>query len=187
MGLDEPVVAESAEGVMASGPDLLIFIERLGRSCGGGYHNMRGEDISEWTPPLDAAAGIALARGVPVIAVGDGGNEAGMACLMPEMGSLLQSFSESLSTVGSTVALPVDVSNWGGYALACMLSIRQGRWLGHSPEEERAMIEAMIAAGAVDGVTGRSTVSVDGMDIAVHQEVVGRIWGVYAKAVNRKS
>ncbi len=186
MGLDEPIVAERAEEVMALEPDLLIFIERLGHAGDGRYYNMRGEDITDWTSPLDGAAVMAMERGVPVIAVGDGGNEAGMACLAPENEETLACFRDCLSCVSSTVALPVDVSNWGGYALAFMLSAMERRWLGHSPEEELAMIEAMIEAGAVDGVTGQSTVSVDGMDIAVHQELVGRIGGIFNKCVNGK-
>lgn len=184
MGIDGPVLAESGTGVMSLNPDLLVFIERLGCSGDGKYYNMRGEDISEWTPPLDEAAGLAILEGIPVIAVGDGGNEAGMACLMPEMDSLLPGFRNCLSTVPSTVALPVDVSNWGGYALACMLSTRHGSWLGHSPEEERAMIEAMVEVGAVDGVSGRKELSVDGLGISEHMEVVGKIRGIYLKGVN---
>lgn len=183
LGLEIPSTAEDASGVMALDPDLLVFIERLGRAPDGKYYNMRGEDISEWTPPLDGAAGIALRKGIPVLAVGDGGNEAGMACLMPRMADILPGFENCLSTTGSTVAVPVDVSNWGGYALACMLSCRHGRWLGHSPEEERAMLEAMVEAGAVDGVTGKNELSVDGMGAAEHMEVVEKLRGVFNKCV----
>ncbi|GAB6280046.1 MAG: DUF4392 domain-containing protein [Thermovirga sp.] len=179
LGLDGPAVVGDSCAVMGLDPDLLVFIERLGRAGDGKYYNMRGDDISGCTPPLDFAADEALAEGIPVLAVGDGGNEAGMACLMPGMGSLLPGFRGCLSAVGSTVAIPVDVSNWGGYALACMLSFRNGRWLGHSPEEELAMIGAMIEAGAVDGVTGRRILSVDGMGADVHQEVVERIRDVF--------
>jgi hypothetical protein len=184
MGLEEPVIAGGPAEIMALEPDLLIFIERLGHAGDGRYYNMRGEDISEWTSPLDGAADMAMERGIPVIAVGDGGNEAGMACLAPEKEDSLACFRECLSSVGATVALPVDVSNWGGYALACMLSIRHGCWLGHSPEEERAMIEAMVTAGAVDGVSGRKELSVDGLGVAEHMGVVGRIKGVFNKGVN---
>jgi len=184
LGLEHPVVAEDEDGVMEEDPDIIVFIERLGRASDGKYYNMRGDDISEWTPPLDRAAGIALRKGIPVLAVGDGGNEAGMASLMPRMVDILPGFESCLSTTGSTVAVPVDVSNWGGYALACMLSCRHDRWLGHSPEEERAMLEAMIEAGAVDGVTGKNILSVDGMEAAEHMGVVEKLRGVFNKCVN---
>lgn len=179
IGADQPEVAEDACGVMALNPDLLVFIERLGSSRDGRYYNMMGDDISDFTPPLDAAADKAIAKGIPVLAVGDGGNEAGMACLMPEMASLLPGFRDCFSAVGATVAVPVDVSNWGGYALACMLSCRHGRWFGHSPEEERAMIEAMVEAGAVDGVSAKSEPSVDGLGVAEHMKVVERLKEIY--------
>lgn len=184
VGIHGEVIAEKASEVMELDPDLLVFIERLGRAGDGKYYNMRGEDITGWTPSLDGAAYDALSKGIPVLAVGDGGNEAGMACLMPGMKGLLGNYSSCLSVVRSTVAVPVDVSNWGGYALVCMLSCRHGRWLGHSSEEERFMIEAMINAGAVDGVTGQSILSVDGMDVEVHEEVVKRLRNIYDKSVN---
>jgi hypothetical protein len=172
LAIKAPLVAEDPKEILGLGSDLIIFVERLGRACDGRYYNMRGEEISYCTAPLDGAAHLALEEGIPVLAVGDGGNEAGMACLMPEMGDLLSGFGKCLSTVPSTVAVPVDVSNWGAYALACLLSCREKRWLGHTLEEEKAMLEAMAAAGAVDGVTGKNEPSVDGMGIEEHVAVV---------------
>ncbi len=179
VGLQPPMVARRPGEVLALEPDLVVFVERLGKNGDGRYYNMRGEDISRCTDPLDDLAGLAMEGGIPVLAIGDGGNEAGMARLMPGMGEVLPGFSHGLSAVPSTVALPVDVSNWGAYALACLLSCRRGQWLGHSPEEERKMIEAMMSVGAVDGVTGRRELSVDGLRIAEHMKVVGRLKEIY--------
>jgi hypothetical protein len=179
MDLPLPVVVRNPGGILDLDPDLVIFIERLGKTGDGRYYNMRGEDISRCTDPLDDIAGPAMEKGIPVLAIGDGGNEAGMARLMPGMGEILAGFNNRLSTVSSTVALPVDVSNWGAYALACLLSCRAGRWLGHGPEEERKMIEAMVSVGAVDGITGRRELSVDGLGIAEHMKVVARLKEIY--------
>jgi hypothetical protein len=179
MGLQPSTIARGPGDILDTGPDLVVFIERLGKTCDGGYYNMRGEDISRCTDPLDDMASLAMERGIPVLAIGDGGNEAGMANLVPRVGKVLPGFNRFLSTVPSTVALPVDVSNWGAYALACLLSCRRGCWLGHSPEEEWAMIEAMVSLGAVDGVTGRSELSVDGLGIAEHMKVVARLKEIY--------
>ncbi len=187
MGLRPLMVARGPGEVLDTGPDLVVFIERLGKTCDGGYYNMRGEDISRCTDPLDDMASLAMERGIPVLAIGDGGNEAGMANLVPGMGEVLPGFNRCLSTVPSTVALPVDVSNWGAYALACLLSCRRGRWLGHGPEEERAMIEAMVSAGAVDGVTGKNELSVDGLGIAEHMKVVARLKEIYEEFSMEKS
>ena len=186
MDLPLPVVVRNPGGILDLDPDLVIFIERLGKTGDGRYYNMRGEDISRCTDPLDDIAGPAMGKDIPVLAIGDGGNEAGMACLMPGMGEILTGFNHRLSTVPSTVALPVDVSNWGAYALACLLSCRRGQWLGHGPEEERKMIEAMVSVGAVDGVTGRRELSVDGLPVEEHAAVVKKLREIYESVIGNR-
>ncbi|MFZ0019264.1 MAG: glutamate cyclase domain-containing protein, partial [Acetobacteraceae bacterium] len=52
-----------------------VSIERCGRSADGAPRNMRGEDISAFTTPLDE---LFLAGPWQRIAIGDGGNEIGM-------------------------------------------------------------------------------------------------------------
>ena len=52
-----------------------VSIERCGRSADGAPRNMRGEDISAFTTPLDD---LFLAGPWQRIAIGDGGNEIGM-------------------------------------------------------------------------------------------------------------
>lgn len=167
-GGPEVVRADSVDDILAFRPDLLVFIERLGRARDGRYYNMRGEDISAFTPPLDGAA---LACGAKVLAVGDGGNEAGMGVFLTALAELLPHYEGCLSVIGADVALPVDVSDWGGYALASMLSLRARRWLGPEEGEVRAMLEALVAAGAVDGVTLRREPTVDGFGAEEHARV----------------
>jgi len=98
----------------------------------------------------------------------------------------LPGFARCLSMINADVALPVDVSNWGGYALAILLSRHEGRWLGHSPAEERAMLEAMLAAGAVDGVSCKPELSVDGLDLDSHVQVVEKLRGLFAIEVGKR-
>ncbi len=128
-----PVVREAAgaEEILAFRPDLLVFIERLGRAEDGLYYNMRAEDVSATTAPLDGAA--LSGSGLKVLAVGDGGNEAGMGLFRGKLAELLPAYAPCLSVVGADTALPVDVSDWGGYALASLLSLECGEWIG--PEE----------------------------------------------------
>lgn len=150
-------------------PDLLIYLERLGRAEDSAYYNMRREDISAYTEPLDS---LSFALHAPVLAVGDGGNEVGMGNYLAELSAMLPDYAHCLCVVKADVCLPVDVSNWGGYALAALLSMSAGRWLGQSEEEEREMLQQMFDAGAVDGVTRRPSLSVDGFPLSVHVEVV---------------
>ena len=78
-------------------PDLLIFVERLGRAGDGKYYNMRCEEIGAYTAPLDGAALLAQAKGIPCLAVGDGGNEVGMGSFYHELREMLPSFASCIS------------------------------------------------------------------------------------------
>ena len=143
---------------------LLVFIERPGHAADGCYYNMKGHGIS--SAPLDRAAEAALACGVPVLGVGDGGNEAGMGSLYEGLAEKMPGYARCLSRVSATVCLPADVSNWGAYALAAALSVSCRRWLGIDDGEESAMLEALLRAGAVDGVLGTPSMSVDGVSLS---------------------
>jgi hypothetical protein len=162
----EDASAPSFEGCDA---DLLIYVERLGRAKDGGYYNMRGENVSKWTPPLDSYA---IDSGLPVIGIGDGGNEVGMGSLADELCIIMPDYARCLSIVKADVCIPVDVSNWGAYALASALSSAEGRWIGQSEEEERMMLLEMSDCGAVDGITKTRSASVDGLRLERHMEVV---------------
>jgi hypothetical protein len=125
---------------------------------------MKGLDISDVVTPLDALAESAMRGGIPVLAIGDGGNEAGMGLLYDSLIEVLPDhYARCISKVPSDVCLPVDVSNWGGYALAALLSSFYRRWLGLDEGEEEEMLRALLEAGAVDGVSGAADMSVDGV------------------------
>jgi hypothetical protein len=145
--------------------DLLVFVERPGHADDGCYYDMRGVDIGDVVAPLDRAAEFALRRGIPVLGIGDGGNEAGMGLFYDALAKLLPRYAPCLSRVPATVCLPVDISNWGAYALTAVLSGFYRRWLGMDEGEEFVMLEALSKAGAVDGVTGLPGASVDGVSL----------------------
>jgi hypothetical protein len=162
LGGPRVIAVSGPEEALGAGPDCLVFVERLGQAEDGCYYNMRGEDISSWTSPLDRAATIARERGIGVIALGDGGNEAGMGSLGESLKPLVPGFQSCLCSVEADICLPVDVSNWGCYALSALLSLISGQWLGHSSAEESAMLGSMARQGAVDGATRMCGTTVDG-------------------------
>jgi hypothetical protein len=172
----ELVVASSAENfAIEFAPEAVIFTERLGRAADGRYYNMRGKDVSSWASPLDAIAIRALAGGLPVVGIGDGGNEVGMGNFFEQLSGLLPQYSSCLSVVRATAALPVDVSNWGAYALSAALSLIWNEWRGPREGEEKSMLNALCGCGAVDGVSLRSEPSVDGFPLAVQNEIVSKL------------
>jgi len=163
--------------------DFLVFIERPGHAADGRYYNMRGMDISDVTAPLDRAAEAALKRGVPVLGIGDGGNEAGMGLLYDSLAKSLPQYVPFLSRAPATVCLPVDVSNWGAYALIAVLSVFYRRWLGLEDGEEDGMLSAIINAGAVDGVTGCAAGTVDGVSPANLNDTIHKIKNWYSEEI----
>jgi len=150
-----------------------LSIERCGRSADGAPRNMRGEDISAFTTPLDE---LFLAGPWQRIAIGDGGNEIGM-------GSLPASLIGAHVAHGETIACatPADhlivagVSNWGAYALIGALALIRSDWRARlidclDAERDDAILRAMVDEGpAVDGVTRQRTYTVDSMPAEVHQ------------------
>ncbi len=76
------------------------------------------------------------------------------------------------SVVGVDHLVVAGVSNWGGYGVVASLSRLARRDLLHTPELERRLVEACVAAGASDGVTRRREPTVDGLPIEVHGAVV---------------
>src|SRR5206468_6678552 len=106
------------------------------------------------------------------IGIGDGGNEIGMGKVRTRLAGL-----DALRARITTV-VPVDhlvvagVSNWGGYGIAAALGRLTGLDLLHTPEIERRLIEACVAAGACDGVTRRREPTVDSLASDMHAAVV---------------
>lgn len=179
------ISAETGQDIIEAGPDLVIFLERLGRTRSSRYCNMRCQDISVFTYPLDDGALLAAEKGIKVVAIGDGGNEVGMGNIEKEIGEIVPDFRDCICSIGCDVLLPSDVSNWGAYALAAMLSCYYGKWYGHLPDDEMNMLEAVKEAGAVDGVTTEKHLSVDGFGLDIQKKVVQDIYGWYTATRSR--
>src|SRR5207245_3975942 len=112
-----------------------------------------------------------VARPVTV-GIGDGGNEIGMGKVRTRL-ARLDALRARIATV-----VPVDhlvvagVSNWGGYGVVAALGRLAGLDLLHTPEIERRLISACVAAGACDGITRRREPTVDGLGAETHAGVV---------------
>lgn len=168
----ERVKAPEISGVLGLyKPDGVIFTERLGRAADGKYYNIAKRNISRWTTPLDELAIMCGKTGIMTVGIGDGGNEVGMGAFYDKLIKLIPDYSSCLSIVKTDYALPVDVSNWGAYAFIAALSLLWGEWRGHKNGEERLMLEALRDFGAVDGISQRSTLSVDGFPLEVNETV----------------
>jgi len=161
-----------------AGVDCAIAIERCGKSVDGKPRNMRAADVSAWTLPLDD---LFLGGGWKRLAVGDGGNEIGMGKLPRRLIGETVPNGEVIASVTSCDHLVVaGVSNWGAYGLMAALAVLKPEWRDAiakflTAEQDLAVTNATVAAGAVDGVTARREPTVDGFGADVHGPVVEKL------------
>jgi hypothetical protein len=139
-------------------PAAVLAIECPGLAADHRYYNMRGEDITVrcafFDPFLEAAE-------CPTIAIGDGGNEAGMGKIAEAIAGL----DIRAAITGCDELLVADVSNWAAYGLIALLGCWGGRdLLGEfSP---LATLRYLSERGSVDGVTRENTLTEDGLQPA---------------------
>lgn len=142
----------------------LVSVERLGRSADGRYRDMGGRDITDHTAPLDELFVEATRRGLTTIGIGDGGNEIGMGKVFAEALSRIEHGRDIACTIPTDFCIAAGVSNWGAYGLAGALSVLEGCDLLPTAEEAARQIELVVQkGGAVDGVTGQRSPTVDGL------------------------
>lgn len=162
-------------------PDLLFSTERVGRNEKGIYHNMRGIDYGMGRARIDLLFDEALTRGIPVVAVGDGGNEIGMAVVADAVKAHVP-FGERCAcdcgaglgaVTGADVLVTAACSNWGCYAIAAAMAARTGMsGLLHTAKNEERLLERGVQLGLINSSIGMVDPDVDGMPLSTHKAVV---------------
>jgi hypothetical protein len=162
-------------------PALVFSTERVGRSRSGIYHNARGVDFGMGRARVDYVFDEALRRGIPSIAVGDGGNEIGMG-LIPEAVERFVKFGDrcncgcgaGIGAMTSTdVLMTAACSNWGCYAIVASFAGLMGNMeLLHTPELEGVLLRRGVEVGLINSVQGRVDPNVDAIRLASHKAVV---------------
>ena len=163
----------------------LIALERVGPSHTSGnsdsFYSMRGLDVSSHTCPAHRIfEQVKKTSGMRTIGIGDGGNEIGMGKIPHDV------IARNVPNGGLIACrVPTDhlivcgVSNWGAYALAAGVALLRGAKLDpdlFDVERERELLRIMVEKGPlVDGVTGKPTVSVDGLPFDEYVRPLRRI------------
>ena len=157
------------------GPSHLISLERPGRSADGVCYNSKGISIEDLVADAESLFLEAGRRGVYTIGVGDGGNELGMGGARSLVEEYVRHGKKICARQKADATLVAGVSNWWGWGLCGALSLAAGRDLMPSGEDEKRLLEAVLAAGGADGETARADGTVDAMPLSVHLEVLEQI------------
>lgn len=171
-------------------PTQILAIERPGSAADGHRYSMRGEILDDLVPAADRLFVPPFARSYDTIAIGDGGNELGLGRLREALKDGIAHGDLIFCATPADCVIAAGISNWGAHALVAALSLHNQRPLLRPPAHERRVLEALLAAGAVDGSTRKAELSVDGVGwdaysqilTAMHDEVVAP--GVFPDAEN---
>lgn len=145
-------------------PKAMLAGELSSRNWNDGIRrNMRGRNINHWNSPVDEMLIQFKDKGL-IIAVGDGGNEAGMGNLKDTIPLALDNETIIASGVYSDIPVTSWNSNLGLQAIASVAAAIQGQFdLIPTGNQVSKVIEAALDAGAVEGITlGKSENSMNG-------------------------
>jgi hypothetical protein len=144
----------------------------------------RLEDITRFTAKTHFLLELAARLNLPIqsIGIGDRGNEIGAGKIPWE------AFRQNASTnreavfcsrVRTDTLISCGISNWGGYALLAGVALAAGRLdllEKVTPEQEGIVLDHLVRHGpAIDGITCKPGLSVDGIEFDDYVKVIERI------------
>lgn len=183
---DERARLEAENLISEYNPSVLIAVERPGWNEKQEYHNMKGQNISDFVGKTDYLFSRGRDSGVATVAVGDGGNELGCGAIAETVRKYVPHGAKCQCPCGGGIAAatPADilvisgVSNWGSYGIAACLSLLKNIEYKHDGESELRLLRRLIEAGAIDSMTLKSKPFVDGVPTSVNNLVVNLIWEI---------
>lgn len=187
---------EAAEVLLGRYPiGAFIAIEKGGMNEKGRIHTSRGADTTTSTSKADAVLAACTSKGIVTVGIGDGGNEIGMGTIRRELAPVLRFGQDCGCPCGGGVVpsnptealVPAAVSNWGAYAIVAALAILLDRRdLLHRPATETALLEACRRSGLIDGASGYTTASADGLDGKLHRRMVTLLQATAGEGVDAR-
>ncbi len=190
---DELAEERAAELLAWLRPRALVITEKPGENRLGITHRAGGLPTGPGRARIEVLLRQARRGGVLTVGIGENGNEAGLGalteatrrhkpfgevCLCPCQGGIAAVDPAEITVVGS-------VSNWACYGIvACLALTLANPELVHEGRREERVIEACLAAGAVDGFGGEVP-RVDGIPARVNGQVVDILRAIIRVALGR--
>jgi hypothetical protein len=181
--------ARAAQLAAEIAPGVCISIERAGRNAKGEYHFAGGKNVTEAIASIDELFVEVASRGVPTLAVGDFGNELGMGAIVDVVKTETPAGGHCGCGCGGGTAceIPADltvacaVSDWGAYAVSAAIShLAADPSAFVTADVYRRVLEATVAAGAVDGTSRLAIPHIDGVNDHFNGRLVEQLRDVVA-------
>lgn len=159
---DREKAETQADEILSHGlPSAIIANEFPGENRKGEYHNAVGRNTTELEAKADILFEKIKAKNILNIAIGDLGNELGMAAIQPQLDKYIPYAAEGKCACGCKGGLAVrtaadniitaTVSDWGCYAMIAMLAYLKGDLdIMHDSALEKEVLDAAVRNGMVD-------------------------------------
>jgi hypothetical protein len=178
----EKARSDAKEILKTAKPSVVISTEAPGANKAGVYHNATGLNVTELEAKTDIFFREAQKNGIPTIAIGDLGNEIGMAAIKPRIEKYVPYAAEGRCRCGCGGGIAADtaadhiitatVSDWGANALIAALAFLTGKpGVLHSDETQKRAVYAASESGMVD-MYGWLLPAIDGFDIEINTAVL---------------
>ncbi|MDR1734336.1 MAG: DUF4392 domain-containing protein [Oscillospiraceae bacterium] len=172
-----------AESYLKAGdPKAVIAIEAPGANAKGVYHNAVGLDTTAIEAKMDSLFIKARERGILNIAIGDLGNEIGMAAIRPQLETFIPYAGEGRCRCGCGGGIAVTsatdniitatVSDWGATGLMAALAfLCEDLEVIHDAALQAKAMETACQAGMID-MYGEKIPAIDGFGLDITCSVV---------------
>jgi len=171
--------------------DLAVAVEAPAPNIAGIYHNMHGFDITPIAGNFGLLFNILSSNNVMTIGIGDGGNEIGMGKIrkllyeqdVVPFGRVCRCPCKKgiLSAVETDYLLSAATSNFGAYALCAILAAKFNLDFFPTLEDEEKMLRVAIESGAIDGITEKPELKVDGIPCETIKTVIEKMRDLYVE------
>lgn len=179
----------------AANPAAVIAIEAAGANALGVYHNSAGQDVTALQAKTDALWTLLRQRGVTNIAIGDLGNEIGMAAIGTHIKQYVPYTAPGecacgcgggiLSATAADNIITATCSDWGCYGLISALAyLKKDMEILHHEDMESEVMRVAARNGFID-MTGSLLPGIDGFSTRMNVGIVSLMRQCTAYAVRR--
>jgi hypothetical protein len=176
-------------------PKALIAVESRGANKDGNYHLVSGVSATDNEAKMTLLFNKAIRNQILTIGIFDVcGIEIGFGKIAEEVIKVVPSYAECTCGCGgpkhdcTEVDVPVtaSVSNLGAYGVCAALSFAlKDISVFHDGEIESRMLLSSVAEGAVEGITKRSMLAVDGISGKIHSHLVDMMREILAIQIGK--